>query len=571
MVIQKFNSLIRNKWIWGVFAVTVATVFVLPDGCFRQSGEEKGASFEEKLSNLDNYDSRLEKKCEELLKLKILDYVQLPNLFQLPYNYNIPLSAFFKADEKAKLYAAVQTFKDAGVVITDEMLSEHIQSIFSLEDKPFNPDEYKDFIKRKHNISAVKFEEYLRLALTLRNGLLAQERQRVVISDIEQKSKSQTYSDKFTVSFAVFNEDAKEAAKVKVDDAAVSKWYADNKGSLKLPERYKVRYVKIPLSGVATTNLLAKAAPSEESVKARYEANRDKGIYKISTTNGVESVKPLKDVREAIVAELKGEEVKKMIVDNVYDFFEKRGKKDPALLDDFVSDNLLNTKLKIEDAWLAFKDFPKDEILDKYQDGGFITDTRFSFLGVDPSDLKNSVCFLENGANDIIKTSDFIFLINRASADEKIEKSHEPELDEIRTVVESLALDEARAQKFKATVEAVKEKGLDAVVKRSGASTNIVFQLVGLDSQKSVLGEYQNQIVPELLKLKKGEVSEFTLLEPGKAFLVACQDRIPGSAEDYEKAEEYSKNQAIWQRQNTMVQFISNWLDWNLKRLGYTK
>ena len=32
MVIQKFNNLIRNKWVWGVFALAVSAIFVLPDG-----------------------------------------------------------------------------------------------------------------------------------------------------------------------------------------------------------------------------------------------------------------------------------------------------------------------------------------------------------------------------------------------------------------------------------------------------------------------------------------------------------------------------------------------------------
>lgn len=576
MVIQKFNSLVRNKWFWSLFAVTVAAVFVLPDGCFRQSSDNEEGSADVKLPNLTSYDVRLEKKCKKIFDLEtfdkspstldILELVHLPN--PGPYPMPIPLSMLFNAGEDVKFYAAVQTFIDAGVVITDEMLSEHIHSVFSAEDRPFNPEEYNDFIAKSKYGTVANFEESLRLALTLRNGLQTVEQQRESMSHEEVKARSQDYSDKFTVSVAVFNEDAKEVEKVKVDNAAVDAWYEENKESLALPDRYKVRYVKVPLHGVATTNLLAKVELSEESVEARYKENCDKGMYNIPTTNEVVEVKPLKDVRDAIVAELKGEQVKDMIEKSVYDMLNNR-EKDSRLLDDFVANNILGAKLKIEDAWFAFYDLPKDEVLDKYLKYGFITDSRLRFFDVNPRELQNRVCMLEK-ANDIIQTSAFIYLIYRGSMDER-EGSHTPKLEDVRPVVESLVLDEARAQKFKSTVEAVKDKGLDAVVKNSGASTNIVFQLVNIDRAKPVLGEYQNQIIPEVLKLNKGEISEFTLLEPGKAFLVACQERIAGSAEDYERAEEACRFESHAQRQASMVQFMRHWLDWNLKRLGYNK
>lgn len=563
MVIQKFNSLIRNKWVWGVFAVTVAAVFVLPDGCLRNNGAKQDDSAEAQLRNLSNYDTQLEKKCEELLKFRFLDYVHLPN--------SMPLSMLFKPGEKVKLYAAVQTFKDAGVVITDEMLSEYIHSLFSSPDKPFNPDEYKDFVKARHNISVPRFEEYLRLGLMLRNGLLTVEQLEDAVSSVEVKASSQAYSDKFTVSVAEFNVDTKEAEKVKVDNKAVEKWYTDNKKSLALPVRYKVRYVKVPLSGVATTNLLAKVNLSEESVEARYEENCKKGMYKISTTNDVEQVKPLKDVRDAVVAELKGETVRKMIKDNVYDFNQSRAKKDPNLLEDFVADNILGAKLKIEDAWLAFENLPKGEILDKYQENGFITDIGSSFIGVDPNDFRNKVIDLKEEGHNVIEAPAFLCLIYKTPKDERENRQPEPKLEDIKPVVEALALDEAKAEKFKATVEAVKDKGFDAVVKSSGANTNLAFQVVNMEPEKPLLGEYQGQIIHASMNLNKGEISDFILLEPGKALLVACQERVPGTAEDYQKAEMFATTEAQRRRAWTMPQVISDWLDWNLKRLGDNK
>ena len=41
MVILQFNKLIRNKWVWGVFALVVSAVFVCPDNLFSNRSDAK--------------------------------------------------------------------------------------------------------------------------------------------------------------------------------------------------------------------------------------------------------------------------------------------------------------------------------------------------------------------------------------------------------------------------------------------------------------------------------------------------------------------------------------------------
>ena len=43
MVIQKFNSLIRNKWVWGAFAIVVSAAFCFDDLFTTREREERAA------------------------------------------------------------------------------------------------------------------------------------------------------------------------------------------------------------------------------------------------------------------------------------------------------------------------------------------------------------------------------------------------------------------------------------------------------------------------------------------------------------------------------------------------
>jgi hypothetical protein len=67
-------------------------------------------------------------------------------------------------------------------------------------------------------------------------------------------------------------------------------------------------------------------------------------------------------------------------------------------------------------------------------------------------------------------------------------------------------------------------------------------------------------------RLKKGEVSEFTLLSPGRALVTVCEDRVAGDAA---KAMVLSSQVRGDLTMLQLRQAMKDWPKWNLERLGF--
>ena len=368
-------------------------------------------------------------------------------------------------------------------------------------------------------------------------------------------------SDKFTVRVAKFDEDKKAAEKIVVTDDMIAKWYTNNVQSLELPERYKLRYVKIPLSD---SKLLANVQIKDEEIEARYKQDCDDGEY--VGTNGV--VKPLTEVRASILAKLQNEAVKEMIDKAVYDAL-AANEKNPKFIDEYAS----SKGLKVQEKWFSFDDNAKMDksLQNDFVRNGFLANVALEFPGVNNVELKNKVLDLEYDDSDVkikdVKSSNSIWLF---ALDAKTPKAaaNIPDLATVKAIVKPRALAEAKAVEFKKTVDAVKAKGYDEVMKSSGAATNVVVQLSTFDASKAPFANYQ-QILPEIKKLKKGEVSDFILLSQGKAALVACVDRVAGSEAEYAQAMQNVIAQESYMREITAPSYLIEWLDSNLKSFGY--
>ena len=68
------------------------------------------------------------------------------------------------------------------------------------------------------------------------------------------------------------------------------------------------------------------------------------------------------------------------------------------------------------------------------------------------------------------------------------------------------------------------------------------------------------------MKLKKGEVSDFTLTSPGHALLVVCEDRVPGDAAKATVLRSQIRDEIAMLQQR---QVPESWRTWNLERLGF--
>lgn len=556
MVILKFNKLIRNKWVWGVFALIVSAAFVAPDGCLYGSDSGRGAAAYNKLPEVE-YDADLHQQCDYLVRNKFLDFVGLTQFFDPS-----------KAESPWKAYAAFTAFDEAGVKVSDETLSERIKALqlfFNPKTGAFDSAYYRNYVETNLRMSVGQFERYFRMALTLQAGLSAVAASEAGMSSAEREQACYDFTDKFTVRIATFTEDKVAADKVKLDDAAMLKWYNDNKASFELPDRYKVRYLKFnPLA----SNLLAKVTVTDEQIKARYEENKESGVYDVATTNDVVNVKPLEEVRERIIVDLKNEAARAALEEEVLGAMPENTEKEKTakFLDEFAAKK--GVKVLTSD-WFSFGG---NEL------AGFGKRVQLQFPGIDVADFGNKVRDLADNDLNVVSTANSLWVFQLAGVSE----SHTPEFAAVKNLVSPKALAEAKADLFKTTVEAVIKKGADEVLKSKNVTTNIVFQPCQFAKRAfgwaNRYGEWDfskagfanaARIVPEARKLVKGGVSDFILLGRGRAAAVVCIDRAPGTAEDYERGMEFARGIEMMQRYTSSGDFISKWLDWNLARYGY--
>lgn len=550
MVIQKFNNLIRNKWVWGVFALAVSAIFVLPDGCLSDSRYDDKA--ENKLKKAD-LDRRLFEKCRFLVRSGMLGDQNLAMLFNRE-----------KADSDWKLYAAMTAFDEMGVVVADKTVDDEFNAAFSDPNtKNFDKAKFDEFAARL-GVTRLQYKDYLRMLITVRMGLAAVQFTYSSNNTLERDAECYKVSDKFTVRVATFNEDKKAADKITVDDAAVEEWYNNDTNtvaSLRLPDRYKLSYLKLNL---ADTNILSKITVTDADIEDCYKKDCEDGEYVV--TNDV--FKPLSEVRPMILAKLQ----RKAVKDMVYDAFDANESND-RFLDEYAA---LNKKPVKTSRWFAFDRNPyMTPELDKYyNDKKDLSYPNNEFTSVDVNKLKDKVFGLADGdvKLEIISTDNSIWIFKMAD----YSTSHIPELATIKPFVQKMALAKAKEDAFKKTVDGVKAKGFDEVLKSAGATSNVVFQLTALGfngySWDYSKAGFENawKIIPEACKLKKGEVSEMILLSPGKAALVACVDRVPGTYEDYNAGLQHASMVVDYDRYFSM-KFLIDWLEWNMARFGYEK
>ena len=159
----------------------------------------------------------------------------------------------------------------------------------------------------------------------------------------------------------------------------------------------------------------------------------------------------------------------------------------------------------------------------------------------------------------VVASDKEVWIIEKAETSE----AHVPTFDEAKEIVRPRALAAAKADAFKAKVEAIAKKGAKAVLESGNVSTNITFAVCDVKS-----GEFpdQNAIMGAVMKLRKGEVSDFTPLGTGRALLVVCEDRVPGDAAKAQiwKLQVRSEVESLQRRQ-----IPESWKKWNLDRLGF--
>ena len=538
MVIQQFNKLIRNKWVWGVFAVAVSAAFCFDDLFTTREREERSVGDAGTLAGESV-------SAKEFLAIaeEIRGFGQMRDWKRKSGEVN---------RNAWENYAALTVADKAGITATDADVQEAIRN-----DRTFQQNGAFSFalyqrVLREYGLNPERFEAYLKRMITLQRIGQSVLAAATWASPMEIDRAVADMTDKFTVKVATFNEDAKEAAAVKVGEKELKAWYEKNTKALALPERTKVRFVKFDATDKA---VLAKMSVSTNDVQDRFDVTIDK--YTTKDTNGVEIVRKFSDLTKAekdgIENELRQIAAVQFFETNLnVRAYAKKAAKGSSRLDEIAKED--GRKVQVSD-WFA---------LDGAYLKGFMSRLFEIFPGANGA--AEAIAELDPASEDlryaVISSEKAVWLVEKA----EVSKAHTPDFAEAKKPIEPMALKDARADAFKAKVEAVAKQGAKAVAAVKGCTTNITFSVSELRSGTGAKFDNEMSVARAAMKLKKGEVSEFTPVTPGRAILVVCEDRVPGDV----ASQALLRSQVVNELARLQLRQIpDSWKKWNLERLGF--
>ena len=535
MVILQFNKLIRNKWIWGVFAIIVGGAFAfdfLVDDLLRDDKGDRGDASSVGTLGGENVPASLFRDITEELR----GFGQNRDWRRKSSEVN---------REAWEICAMLEAAKRNGLEATDAEVAKAIRSDRSFQKNgQFSFALYQGLL-RENSLTPERFEQFLKRRLTMSKIAESGAGSAVWASPMEVEQAVNDMTDLFTVKVARFAEDKKDADAVKLDEEGLKKWYDEHAKSLELPERIKLRMVAFDATD---TNVLSKMVVSEDALRDHYDVTVDK--YTSTDTNGVETVKKFEEVRDLVDKEVRQVEAVEYFVTNlnsrVYGVKAAEGK---SRLDEIAAEE---GRTVVTTDWFAPDGTYKEGFMKRAHQicpGAQTLNEVVAELDPDSEDLRYGV----------VRSDRTVWLV------EKVETSpaHVPTFEEAKEIVRPRALDAAKADAFKAKVEAIAKKGVDAVLASGNVSTNITFAVCDLNS-----GAFpdQNAIAGAAIKLRKGEISEFTSTGKGRGLLVVCEDRVPGDAAKAQiwKLQVRGSAEALQRRQ-----IPEAWQKWNLERLGF--
>lgn len=534
MVIQKFNKLIRNRWIWGVFAVAISAFFAfdfliadLNAPSERSSGSGAGTIAGEKV--------------DAALFEALADDVR-----------GIGRNRDWKTDQSEvnraawENYAALLVAERAGISVSDEEISEMIRRDPSFQQNgAFSFQLYKALLA-DNSITPERFEASLKRRVTLARLAQSVLGAAAWCSPMELDQAVADMTDTYTVRVANFRQERKDAEAVKLDDEGLRKWYDANTNSIALPERFKLRMVRYDATA---TNVLAKMTVTEDEMRDRYDVTSDK--YTVTDTNGVERVKDFEEVKDRIERELRQIAAVEFFRTNLNArAYGAKAADGTSRLDEIAKED----GQKVETTGFISIEGPQVD--------GFMTRTSLLFPGAE--NLDETLAELDSSSEDlrygVIASDRTVWLVEK----DEVSPAHVPTFEEAKDAIRPRALRDARAEAFKASVEALAAKGTNELFAAAKeVTTNLTFSVTDLRQ-----GEFDDQhsVVRAAMRTVKGELSEFTPTSPSRGIVVYCVDRVPGDAAKAMLVKSQVRGEVSWLQ---LRQVPDAWKKWNLERMGF--
>ncbi len=539
MVIQKFNRIIRNKWIWGAFAFAIsgffAFDFLLTGGDVRENSAVAG-----ELDGKEIPVSQFSRFAEDVRGFGRGRNTTLSNA-------EVNRSAW-------QNLAAYEVAQKLYLVAGDDEVRQSVSRQFSGQGTGFDMAMYERIL-RENGLTPEMFEEAEKRRLTLMKLRMVLSDASRMVSPMELDTAINDVTDKLTVRIVRFKDKAKSAPKL--DDKALKAYYDENTNSIALPDCVKVRYVKYQADAPAR---LKEFKITEDEMRDHYDATLDR--FETQTTNGVVT-KKFEEVKGVIEKELQ-------LIASIEAY------RTNLLFRAYPSDGKVDAKVSRLDQ-IAKEDKAKVRTSPRFAlDGsryvaGFMSRPSAFAPGV-PGFLE-AVAELDPESADlrygVVAGTNAVYLIERAS----FEKAHVPPFEEAKGIIRRDAAAAAKAKAFKAEVDKVralaaaelaKGKPFDAkMFGDANVSTSITFSVSSMG-----MGAFPDStyVAAPSMRLDKGQISDFidTSL-PGQGLVVYLEDRKPGDAAEAQMVRSQIRNELS---QATSFEYAAEWNKWNLSRMN---
>ena len=538
MFINKFNQLIRNKWVWGIFAAIVCFLFVASDlfrgGSGAAAAQAYGTLAGEAVS-YEKYDiARLAVRIDHLLATQ---------------GYAPELDPAALSRRAWRFVAAEITADKLGLRVSRGELKNHIARLFS-DGMSFNQNYYHMFLSERLGCSAGQFEAAFAMMLAVRKVADAHAQANWLSpSLVEAQSHDQT--DRFTLRLAsVSNEFA--SAEIEITDDKLQSYYDATKPTYRVPDQVSVRYVSFLASNYADQ------VPEIDEDDARIRYDDDPSAF-AEVVDGVRTNRTFEAALPAIKATLRNEAALKLAAEAADTFAEA-----------FYNDR--------RDADLEAKLLAPDFFESIAEAQGLSVKTTALFSANTPVVGIESVASHEfsESAFDLDATASYRYyslpIEGKATvyilAYNESVPAHDPGLEAVRAAVVNAYTEEQRARlfsesvrsKYDAYVAAMEKEGADfeASATEAGFTVGTNMVLTAFDANKALPGNLRDWLAV-LPRVDVGGDSSPVYNDKGAAFAHVL-DREAG---DGTLRENVGRQLADRQRESMAATLADDWLESN--------
>ena len=545
MVIHHFNRIIRNKWIWGAFAVTISVFFAFDFLFTGRDDEGRSSGGAGMLGDRDVSGSEFRALVDD-----VRGYGNQRNRDLSDTEVNR------RAWEEL---AALDVAKGLHLTATDDEVRDAISHdpSFRGEGGTFNMRLY-EAVLRANSLTPEIFEAYLKRRLTLMKLSRSVLGSASWVSPMELDGAVNDVTDKYTVRVASFSD--RDGSKVKLSDAELEEYYKENTNSIAMPDCITVKYVKYPADDAKR---LAQFKITEDEMRDHYDATSSR--FETQTTNGV-ITKKFEEVKGIIEKELQ-------IIASVEAY------RTNLLFRAFPNDAQVSTAKVDRLEKIAAEDKMKVNVSPLFSPSGtgyvagFMSRPEAFAPGV--PGFAAAAAELDPESEDlrygVVAGSNVVYLIERDS----FVKAHVPPFSEAKSIIRPRALSAARAKAFKAAVEKQRALAAAAVAKgqpfdakalaAQSVTTSITFTVSSLQRDSFADSRY---VASAVMKLSKGQISEFIpTANPTRGLLVYVENRVPGDAADAQMVRPQLRDELSSMSASDVP---AAWNRWNLERLGFT-